>query len=250
MATETFDYSDGTTTIPSTVVWGAGGFFVESGSLKVNANSTLNIIVWPSSPNGGWSGSFIENNTSSANYGVVFRGVDANNYWVASLNYTGRLRLTLVENGSTSTLHDANIADTSSPVILVDASGDTINITVDGNLVHTETSSIHQGGTYAGLRVDSVNHEVTEFSYTDSASSTSSILKIRNDNDLPVSESVQVYVHKVSDKAVMFEGVVSFTNGDADISLPLADFPVGTTVDWSMIDPVNEMASSARQDTE
>ena len=250
MALETFDYADGTTSIPNTTVWGNGGFFIDNGSLKADNNSSLNVIVWPSSPDGGWSGNFIENNTSSANYGVVFRGVDANNYWVASLNYAGRLRLTLVENGSTSTLHDANIADTSSPVILVDASGDTINITVDGNLVHTETSSVHQNGTYAGLRVDSTNHEVTEFSYTDPAGAASSILKIRNNNDLPVSEAVQVYVHKVADKTVMFEGVISFTNGDADIPLPLAEFPVGTTVDWSMIDPANEMASSARQDTE
>lgn len=78
---------------------------------------------------------------------------------------------------------------------------------------------------------------------------TTSDLVIDTTNSLPASGNFQYYIHKVSDKTVFQEGLAAFTNGTATIQLPIDDFPVGTSVDWQIIDAVNSLEAGARQNT-
>jgi hypothetical protein len=233
-------------------VWGGGSFYTEGGLLKISAvTSEPDYIVWPNySPDGDLIVPMIKDGTATSSMGVIFRAVDSDNFWNFTVTTAGLLRVYIYNNGGGVELHSETITITDNVLFRVSDDGETINFYCNDVLVHTRDSDTHAEGTMAGIRLESTGMFAESITFPSGAVATASTLNISTSNNLPASGSVQVYVHKVSDKSVFYQGLVPFTNGNASVELPIEDFPVSELVDWSIIDPVNELSASARQATE
>lgn len=236
----------------NSIVWNSASFYTEGGLLKIsNTTGDADYIVWPNySPDGDLIVPMVKDNTAVSSMGVIFRAVDSDNFWNFTVTMDGLLRVYIYNNGGGVELYNDTVTLTDNSLFRVSDDGSTINFYFNDVLVHTRDSETHANGTMAGIRLESTGMFAESITFPSGAVANVSTLGISTSNNLPASGSVQFYVHKVSDKTVFHQGTASFVNGNANIELPIADFPVGTSVDWSIIDPSNELSASARQDTE
>lgn len=169
MALETFDYPDGTD-ISSLgfTVWG-GDFAVAGNELAVTSSTSNSRAVVSSQPNGVISADFTVSSASFSNYGLVFRGVDSDNFLeviIASQN--GGMRIFEYVGGNGTAIFDQISSSRSlsgSFNLRVEFLGKDIAILVNGSVAARVESDKHLAGTLAGIRLDNTTYSADNFNY-------------------------------------------------------------------------------------
>ncbi|GFD70932.1 hypothetical protein KUL113_03520 [Tenacibaculum sp. KUL113] len=163
MALETFSYPDGPalSAIPNSQVW-TGSFDITNGLLKTSTDVANSRIVWPSLSENVWETTITRTGGSSGYCGLIFRGVDSQNYWalIVNLSSSGKTRLVKYVNGSGDIIYERNLDGLSNTINLkVRAFGDEIVAYVDDEKFKTHTDSTYEDGTFSGVRFDATGYE-------------------------------------------------------------------------------------------
>lgn len=147
------------------------GTFSASGGRAVATSAPTHLIAYKSTSADGWCGAYVKLDTSvGATCGLVFRRVNANNWWVVTLEggTSPSIKLKYTTNGNASprssvaftTVAQVNSSDASAPLdvtngydnhISVGLNGPAITVYLNGVSVITATNSTHQSGTGAGV---------------------------------------------------------------------------------------------------
>ncbi|GFD84975.1 hypothetical protein KUL150_10340 [Alteromonas sp. KUL150] len=163
MSINTFNYANGAAlgVIPNSEVW-TGDFEIANKTLKTVSSVANSRIVWPSLADGVFQQTFTRTNTDSGYVGIVFRGVDSQNYWALIITVSnGRTRLVKYTNGSGDIVYERTLSGITNTVELkVRAIDDTIIAYVNGIRFKTEVDTTYQDATLAGTRLDSAGFYV------------------------------------------------------------------------------------------
>lgn len=147
------------------------GTFSASGGRAVATSAPTHLIAYKSSSADGWCGAYVKLDTAvGASCGLLFRRVNANNWWVVTLEggTSPSIKLKYTTNGNASprstvaftTVAQVNSSDASNPLdvvhgydnhISVGLNGPAITVYLNGVSVIVATNSTHQSGTGAGL---------------------------------------------------------------------------------------------------
>ncbi|MFC4699397.1 hypothetical protein ACFO4O_04390 [Glaciecola siphonariae] len=146
-------------------------------------------------------------------------------------------------SSSTELVYDGKFEGGQAIITAADGYSKTFDFTPESG-TNVQDGQGNQTGTLEGFTTGGF---VANSSVVPPATTSSLILDI--DNDLPASGSFQVYAVKVSDKTTLYQSTASFNNGQATLTLPITNFPVGTQVDWFVIDATNQKCAGARQAT-
>ena len=163
MALETFNYPNGPAldAIPNAQVW-TGSFEIANGLLTTSTSVANSRIVWPSLSENVWETTITRTESSSGYCGLIFRGVDSENYWalIVNLSSSGKTRLVKYVNGSGDIVYERNLGGLSNTINLkVRAYGDEIVAYVDDEKFKTHTDSTYMDGTFSGVRFDATGYE-------------------------------------------------------------------------------------------
>jgi len=167
MALETFNYPDGTniSAIPNAVVWG-GDFETQSGVLKPLGNTSNARAVWPSKKDGVFEADIIVDSQSNGNLGIIFRGVDSDNYWIVrGTSSSGVHGLYKYVNGSGILVKNMTDPKKNSIHFRVEAYGESIKVYRDLELEVEVKDSTHREGNFAGFRMDNAQHGLQKITY-------------------------------------------------------------------------------------
>ena len=162
--TDDFDRADDNTTLgtPWTALRGTWGIISNQAYLVATAGNNQNIAVVDGGEANGEVLVTFDSTQIGRDAGVVFRGVDVDNYWMAVLTASA-VSLWRVQGGL--------FANEISRSGQIHAAGDLLRVTFVGNYIHvyvngasklTFTSSVHQNATLVGLR-NHGNDTVTRF---------------------------------------------------------------------------------------
>lgn len=165
MTLETFDYTDGTSTIPGTTVY-LGSFTIQS-NVFTPAESTR--IVWESEYDGSWSTIIDPASSDTANAGIIIRGSDIDNHLSFFFRASdGLLRGEKRVAGSGTTVFSKTVSGYASGdarTLRVDATGTAIEVYLDDVLQQGWADDSGLSGVQAGIRTDSSNYTFDDFSY-------------------------------------------------------------------------------------
>lgn len=168
MALETFDYPDGTdiSTLPEYTVW-SGNFETENGALSTPSSASNSRVVRSSTGGNGITELVIPDAGSSANAGLIFRGVDSSNYWSLYANQSNnRVRLAKYVAGSGTTIYDQNFDGLSGDrVFRAECIGERIQIFLNGDLLATFYDPQFSDGNLVGIRCDSSDYSFPSLTY-------------------------------------------------------------------------------------
>jgi len=161
-------YADGTnaTEIQGAIVWG-GDFETQSGLLRPVSSSDNSIVVWPSSPDGVFKASIVAETRTGNNISLVFRAVDASNYWaVHGTTLYGTYTLSKFVGGVRQEVYFLEGRDTKNDVDLkIVTIHDRIRVYRNDEFLKEIKDSTFVDGSYAGVRMDNAQHGVSSVTY-------------------------------------------------------------------------------------